>query len=83
MRLGAGDSSLQNGSSYSPVVVTQHAAESLPTLDVTTALADSFLGLDERVVQPLMISFDVMVSGEFADGTTKRLLFSTCWAARR
>jgi hypothetical protein len=37
----------RSGSGRSPVVVAQHTTEPLTALDITTALADTILGLDQ------------------------------------
>ena len=73
-QLGEGDWLLPDASSRSPVVIPEHSAESLSALNVTTALADTILGLDQCVVQPLMISLHVVMLGELTNGATERLL---------
>ena len=63
--------STRNESSRGSVVVPQHPAESLPTLDAAVAFPDTLLGLDQRVVQTLVVPLDVVVLGELPDGTPK------------
>jgi hypothetical protein len=43
------------------VVVSQNAAESLAALDLTMALTDFFIRLDDLVAKALMISFLVIM----------------------
>ena len=71
MKLGEGNF-YRSGSGSSPVVVAQHTTEPLTAFDLPTALADTVLGLEQRVAQTLVVPLDVVVLGELPDGTTKR-----------
>ena len=52
------------------VVVVEHAAQSLATLNVAVPISGVLLGLDQPVVEPLMIALSMIMMNEFGDGPT-------------
>ena len=56
-----------------PVIVVQHAAQALPTLELSHASEAGFW-TDELVSQPLMIALAVIMSNEVLNGFPQRLL---------
>jgi hypothetical protein len=61
------------GSSRGSVVVSQHAAQSLTALDVTTTPADAILRFDQHVAETLVVPLDMVMLGELTDGTMTTL----------
>src|SRR5262249_34702633 len=57
-----------------PVIVVQHAAQALPTLDLSRASEVAGFWTDELVSQSLMIAFAVIMSNEVLNGFPQRLL---------
>ena len=57
-----------------PVIVVQHAAQALTTLDLSRASEVAGFGTDELVSQSLMIALAVIMSNEFLNGFPQRLL---------
>ena len=49
-----------------PVVVPKHAAESFAAFDLTVGLANVWLGMDQLVVQALVIPLCVVMGDEIA-----------------
>ena len=56
------------------MVVSQQAAEALTALDLTVALTNFFLRLDDLVIKALMISFLVIMKKELANGAAEHVL---------
>ena len=52
-----------------PVIVVQHAAQALTTLDLSRASEVAGFGTDELVSQSLMIALAVIMSNEVLNGT--------------
>jgi hypothetical protein len=57
------------------MVVTQQTAQPVATLDLTGRLTNRCFGPNQRIVQPLVISFPVIVEHELFPRTTKMILF--------
>src|SRR5215831_19936315 len=57
-----------------PVIVVQHAAQALTTLDLSRASKVAGFGTDELVPQSLMIALAVIMSNEVFNGFPQRLL---------
>ena len=57
-----------------PIVVVQHAAQSLPLLYRTARSQVTRLGKNDSISQPLMVSFAMMVRHEISDGRLERPL---------
>ena len=55
------------------MVVSQQTAEALTALDLTVALTNFFIRLDDLVAKALVISFLVIVKNELADGAAERV----------
>ena len=55
-------------------IEAKHPTESFATLDITQALSNTILRLDQRVVQPLMSSLGMVMLCKLMDGTAKRVL---------
>ncbi len=56
------------------MVVSQQTAEALTALDLTVALTNFFIRLDDLVAKALMISFLVIMKKELANGTAEHVL---------
>ena len=56
------------------MVVSQQTAEALTALDLTVALTNFFLRLDDLVIKALMISFLVIMKKELANGAAAHVL---------
>ncbi len=56
------------------MVVSQQTAEALTALDLTVALTNFFIRLDDLVAKALMISFLVIMKNELADGAAEHVL---------
>jgi len=56
------------------VVVAQETAESFVALDFSVRLANVLAGIDEPVVEPLVISFAAIVLNVFTNGPFQRSL---------
>ncbi len=56
------------------MVVSQQTAEALTALDLTVALTNFFIRLDDLVIKALMISFLVIMKKELANGTAEHVL---------
>ncbi len=50
------------------IVVTQHATEAFPTLDLTSLPTNFGAWIDDSILQSLMITFKVVVSDELLQG---------------
>lgn len=70
----ANDWRVHGPSRRSAIVVVQHAAESFAAFDDTSALTDVRTGLDDLIVQPLMVASGVIMSKPEFDGVARRLL---------
>ena len=57
-----------------PIIVVQHAAQALTTLDLSRASEVASFGTDELVAQSLMIALAVIMSNEVLNGFPQRLL---------
>ena len=57
-----------------PVIVVQHAAQALTTLDLSRASEVAGFWTDELVSQPLMVALVVIMSNEVLNGLPQRLL---------
>ena len=56
------------------MVVSQQAAEALTALDLTVALTNFFIRLDDLAAKTLVISFLVIMKKELAKGTAEHVL---------
>ena len=56
------------------MVVSQQTAEALTALDLTVALTNFFIRLDDLVIKALMISFLVIMKQELANGAAEHVL---------
>ena len=56
------------------MVVSQQTAEALTALDLTVALTNFFIRLDDLVAKALMISFLVIMKKELAKGAAEHVL---------
>ena len=56
------------------MVVSQQTAEALTALDLTLALTNFFIRLDDLVAKTLMISFLVIMKKELANGAAEHVL---------
>ena len=56
------------------MIVLQDAAESFTTFDRTGDRTDVVAGLDKLAIEPLMISFSVMMLDVLADSSLQRLM---------
>src|SRR5215471_20135255 len=72
--LSAGHWPTTGRSGSGPVVVVQHAAQALTTLDLSRASEVAGFGTDELVSQSLMIALAVIMSNEVLNGFPQRLL---------
>jgi hypothetical protein len=61
-------------SSSAAMVVVQQFAEPIAAFKLATRLADFGAGLDEAVVEPLMVSLRMVVLDELMGGVAERLL---------
>ncbi len=57
-----------------PVVVAKRAAKTLSAFHFTLAAADFLSRIDDRVVEALMIAFDMVMNEEGSYGSTQRSL---------
>src|SRR5262252_9424979 len=71
-RRGTGPRPDRSGSG--PVIVVQHAAQALPTLNLSRASEVAGFWTDELVSQSLMIELAVIMSNEVFNGSPQRLL---------
>ncbi len=55
------------------MVVSQQTAEALTALDLTVALTNFFIRLDDLVIKALMISFLVIMKKELANGAAEHV----------
>ncbi len=56
------------------MVVSQQTAEALTALDLTLALTNFFIRLDDLVAKTLVISFLVIMKKELANGAAEHVL---------
>jgi hypothetical protein len=70
IRISSWESSRESGSAA--VVIPHYAAESLTARDVTGCAAHLGAWFDDPVVEPLMVSFRVIMGNELLNGVTQR-----------
>ena len=63
------------------VVVSQHAAQPLTTFNVPSDLPDFFVGIDDLVLESLVVSFPVIVGKVFANSASQGVL--AVWRYRK
>ena len=56
------------------VVIAEQAAQSLTTSHLPVRTADAFFRFEQRVPEPLMVAFSVIMMDELSDGTAQRWL---------
>ena len=68
---GNSENAVGNVSGGVAVVIPQQPAESLTTLDLSGHRTDFVTGLDQLVVEPLVISFRMIMPKEFGDSAAQ------------